>query len=91
MRRMNLNDIKEIKRMGDKTVQYSIDHSVNLFRARTLESEEKERNAPRRDPDETKALNYLARNKLLTSMSNGTVRYDKERRVLVLAKYSRRE
>jgi hypothetical protein len=88
VRKMTLNDIKEIKRSGSKTVDFSIDHSVNLFRVRIAESEENERSAPPRDPDEVKALNYLARNKLLNAMSNGSVQYDKERRVLSLAKYS---
>ncbi|MCD9026298.1 hypothetical protein [Cohnella silvisoli] len=91
MRKMTLNDIKDIKRIGETSVNHSIDHSVNLFRVRTLESKGTERSTPPRDPDEVKALNYLARNKLLSAMSNGTVQYDKERRVLSIAKYSRSE
>ncbi len=86
MRRMTLNEIRDMKRVSDQTVNHSIDHSVNLFRTLNEQHRGTERSSPPRDPDEIKALNYLARTKLLTAMSNGTVRYDKERRVLTLAK-----
>jgi hypothetical protein len=93
MRRMNLNELKENKLKSDSTVEHSIDHSVNIFRSRTRFDSPSPLsiNALPRDPDEIKALNSIARNKLLTLMSNGTVHYDPERRVLILAKYSRGE
>ncbi len=50
-----------------------------------------DRPAPSRDSAEIKALNILARHKLLTAMSNGEVKYDVEKRVLTIAKYTRSE
>lgn len=87
MRKMTLTDIQNIKRLSDEAVEHSLDYSVALFRARK-EQPQQASNLPPRSPDEIKALNYLARNKLLTAMSNGTVQYDAERRVLRLAKYT---
>ena len=86
---MSLADIQEQKRRSDAAVLGSIDHSVHLFRA--LAETRVDRPAPPRDSDEIKALNVLARRKLLTAMSNGDVKYDAERRVLTIAKYTRSE
>ncbi|QJD85874.1 hypothetical protein [Cohnella herbarum] len=87
MRKMTLTDIQNIKRLSDDAVEHSLDYSVALFRGRKQQPQQAD-NLPPRSPDEIKALNYLARNKLLTAMSNGTVQYDAERRVLRLAKYT---
>ncbi|MFB9273945.1 hypothetical protein [Cohnella cellulosilytica] len=88
---MSLTDIRERKRKSDAAVRRSVDHSVQLFRARAQSSGELRRSASPRDPDEITALNLLSRRKLLTAMTNGDVHYDAERRVLTIAKYTRSE
>ncbi|XID91804.1 hypothetical protein ACF3MZ_25430 [Paenibacillaceae bacterium WGS1546] len=87
MKTLSLKDIRDIKRASDSAVRYSVDHSVNVFRARTDPPERME-SFPLRDPDEIKALNRLSRAKLLAALNNGTVRYDAERRVMFLARLS---
>ncbi|OXS54660.1 hypothetical protein B1A99_25345 [Cohnella sp. CIP 111063] len=86
---MSLSDIQDQKRGSDASVRFSIDHSVNLFRALANPQQDLPAIAPPRDSDEIKALNALARRKLLTAMRSGEVKYDAERRVLTIAKYTR--
>jgi len=88
---MSLADIQDQKLRSDASVRFSIDHSVQLFRARANPRQDRSAIAPPRDSDEIKALNVLARRKLLTTMRNGEVQYDAERRVLTIAKYTRGE
>ena len=75
---------------GDSLVRGErIADAVNRFR---INKEQQgwiiQRTRPR-DPDEVKALNLLARRMLRNAIQEGTVRYDKERRVLSIASYSR--
>lgn len=85
MRKMTLDEIKSKKRM----IGNAVDYAVSRLRANSGEQRQMSPQTEPRDPDEIKALNYISRRTLRTSMNNGTVRYDKERRVLVLAKYTR--
>ncbi|WP_372633211.1 hypothetical protein [Cohnella sp.] len=88
---MSLDDLKEQKRRSDASVRFSIDHSVQLFRALANPRQDRPALTPPRDSDEIKALNVLARRKLLIAMRSGEVKYDAERRVLTIAKYTRSE
>jgi hypothetical protein len=66
-----------------------MDHSVNLFRGKTKQQGWIMKRTRPRNVDEIRAINFLARRSLRNAYKEGTVRYDKERRVLLLAKYSR--
>jgi hypothetical protein len=65
----------------------AINYSVNLFRSKGTELGWNSKRTRPRDPDEIKALNYLARKTLYDALNNGSVFYDKESRVLSFAKY----
>jgi hypothetical protein len=85
MRKITLNEIRsKITAKGQ-----DIDLTVNLFRNKTKEQGWKMQRIRPRDTDEIKALNYLARKTLRIAMANGSVIYDKERRVLSIAEFRR--
>lgn len=46
------------------------------------------RNRPRSE-DEVRALNYIARSSLRNALQSGSIKYDKERRVLFIEEYTR--
>jgi hypothetical protein len=66
-----------------------VDYSVNRFRGKTKEEGWVMKRTRPRNADEMKALNYLLRKSLRSAMEEGLIRYDKEGRVMNLAKYSR--
>ncbi len=83
MRKLTIDEIKsKIAAKGQ-----AVDFSVNMFRRNGIELGWNSKRTRHRDPDEIKALDYLARTMLLSALSDGSVIYDKERRVLSIAKY----
>jgi hypothetical protein len=84
LRKMTLNEISDIV----KAKGQEVDHAVHLFRAKAKASGQELKRTRPRSADEIKALNYLARIGLLTAIKEGTVRYDREKRVIYFAKYS---
>lgn len=85
MRKMTLSEIQS----HITAKSQSVDYAVHLFRGKTKDAGWSAKRIKPRNPDEIKALNYIARKSLRNAMNDGTVRYDQERRVLFLAKYSR--
>lgn len=83
MRKLTMDEIKA-KLVADGQ---AIDRSVNRFKTKSKELGWSTKRTRPRDPDEINALNYLARLTFYTALNNGTVIYDKERRVLSYAKY----
>jgi hypothetical protein len=83
MRKITMDEIKaKIITKGQ-----AVDYSINLFRSKGTELGWNSKRTRPRDPDEIKALNYLARKMLYDALNDGSVFYDKERRVLSIAKY----
>jgi hypothetical protein len=85
LRRLTLGQI-EAKKTDKGNL---VDQAVNLFRGKTKQEGWIMKRTRPRDADEIRALNYVARRSLRNALNEGTVRYDRERRVLLLAKYSR--
>jgi hypothetical protein len=85
MRKLTLNDIQSKL----ETKRADIDYSVNVFRGKTKDEGWIMKRTRPRDPDEIKALNYLARTKYRKAVKDGMITYDKERRVMVIAEYIR--
>jgi len=71
-------------------LRFGVPSTISFTCSARAETRE-DRPAPSRDSDEIKALNILARRKLITAMSNREVKYDVERRVLMISKYTRSE
>ncbi|NRF96236.1 hypothetical protein HQN89_36315 [Paenibacillus frigoriresistens] len=85
MRKMSLGDIQS-KLAANRS---DVDYAVNVFRGKTKDQGWTMNRMKPRDPDEIKALNYLARSQYRKALKDGTIIYDKERRVLTIAKYIR--
>lgn len=86
MRRMTLQDIQSKSRKNAE-----LNRAVASFRERTKEQGwDMSRNRPR-SSDEIKALNMIARVTLRNGLQSGSIQYDKERRVLLVEKYTKRE
>jgi hypothetical protein len=81
VRKMTLEELES--KISAKS--HAVDVSVHAFRAKSKELGWIQRRTRPRHKDEIKSLNYLARTSLRAAMKNGSVRYDKERRVLVFA------
>jgi hypothetical protein len=82
---MTLNEIQS----NIAAKRQMVDYSVNIFRGKTHEEGWVMKKTRPRDSDEIKALNYIARKSFRAALQDGTVLYDNERRVMILAKYSR--
>lgn len=83
MRKISLGDIQS-KLAASRS---NVDYAVNVFRGKTRNQGWTMKRMKPRDPDEIKALNYLARSQYRKAVKDGTIIYDKERRVLTIAKY----
>jgi hypothetical protein len=81
MRKMTLDEIRRLTLEKGGTV----DWAVGLFRAKGKETGWDRRRTRPRNEDERKALDALYRQKLISSMKEGTVQYDPKRRVLFIA------
>lgn len=84
MRRLTLEQIEAKRREQG----HAIDHGVHLFRGKTKQQGWMMKRTRPRDRDEIRALNYIARKSFRQAIHEGSVRYDQERRVLLLGKYS---
>ncbi|NQX66711.1 hypothetical protein HQN90_11295 [Paenibacillus alba] len=85
MRKISLSDLESKIAEG----RPDVDYAVNVFRAKTRDQGWTMKRMKPRDPDEIKALNYLARSQYRKAVQEGSIIYDKESRVLTIAKYIR--
>ncbi|MCY9666268.1 hypothetical protein M5X11_15080 [Paenibacillus alginolyticus] len=85
MRKMSLSDI-QAKLTASRS---DVDHAVSVFHGKTKDEGWIMKRMKPRDPDKIKSLNYLARSQYRKAVQDGTIHYDKERRVLTIAKYLR--
>lgn len=85
MRKLTLQDIQSRVLLTKDVVNLAVAN----FREKTREQGwEMSRNRPRSE-DEIQALNYIARSTFRNALKSGSIKYDKERRVLFIEEYSR--
>lgn len=85
MRKMTLEEIESRVRAKRRETDYA----VSVFRSESKTEGWNMRRTRPRNPDEIEALNQLARQQYLDAVKNGLIQYDREKRVLTIAKYSR--
>ncbi len=79
--------LEQIKSRRDERASL-VNQAVGQFRAKSREQGWTMKRTRPRDADEIRALNEIARRTLREALAEGTVRYDRERRVLILARLS---
>jgi len=84
LRRLTLEQIEARRNDRANFVNQAVVH----FRAKSMQQGWKMKRTRPRTEDEIRALNDVARRTLQKALKEGTVVYDRERRVLILAKLS---